>query len=121
MDNKFSGFRDINTKVAAAESAQDIFESKLRKGLTKVGGATVSPFWSGLSSPIAAAGIVGSAFNPASLAFTAGGLGGKAIMRKIRRDAGRRIADGIVRTPIEVNINPNLSAGLSATALSNMF
>ena len=121
MDNKFSGFRDVNTKVAAAESAQDIFESKLRKGLTKVGGATVSPFWSGLSSPIAAAGIVGSAFNPASLAFTAGGLGGKAIMRKIRRDAGRRIADGIVRTPIEVNINPNLSAGLSATALSNMF
>ena len=80
MDNKFSGFRDVNTNVAKAESAQDIFESKLKKGLTKVGGATVSPFWSGLSSPLAAAGIVGSAFSPMSLALTAGGLGGKAIM-----------------------------------------
>ena len=121
MDNKLSGFRDVNTNGAKAESAQDIFESKLKKGLTKVGGATVSPFWSGLSSPLAAAGIVGSAFSPMSLALTAGGLGGKAIMRKMRRDAGRRIADGIIRTPIEVNINPNLSAGLSTTALSNMF
>ncbi len=121
MDNKFSGFRDVNTKVAAAESAQDIFESKLRKGLTKVGNTAVSPFWNGWSSPLAAAGAVGSLFNPTSLAITAAGLGGNAVLRKIRRDAGRRIADGIIRTPIEVNINPNLSAGLSTTALSNMF
>lgn len=120
MDNKFSGFRDVNTNVAKAESAQDIFESKLKKGLTKVGGATVSPFWSGLSSPLTAAGVVGGYFNPASLAFTAGGLGGKALMRSLRRNAGRRLADGIIRTPIEVNLNPNLAAGLSATAYDNM-
>lgn len=120
MDKTFGGFRDVNTKVAAAETAQDIFESKLGKGLTSVGGATVSPFWSGLSSPLTAAGVVGGYFNPVSLAFTAGGLGGKALMRSLRRNAGRRLADGIIRTPIEVNLNPNLAAGLSATAYDNM-
>ena len=121
MDRNAGGFRDVNTRMAAAQTAQDIFESKLGKGLTQVGGstATTSPFWSGITSPLAAAGVVGGAFNPVSLALTAGGLSAKALMRAARRNAGRRIADGIIRTPIEVNINPNLSAGLSAEAVKN--
>ena len=120
MDREFPGFRDVNRNFADAQTTQDIFESRLKKGLTSVGGATVSPFWSGISSPLTAAGVVGGYFNPFSLAVTAGGLGGKALMRRMRRNAGRRLADGIVQTPVEVNINPLLSAGLSSAAYNNM-
>ncbi len=118
MDKEFPGFRDANRSFANAKTTQNIFESKLKKGLSSVGGATNSPFWSGISSPLTAAGLVGGYFNPTALAGTVAGLGGKALMRHSRRNAGRRLADGIVRTPI--NVNPNLSAGLSATALSNL-
>ena len=90
MDREFPGFRDVNRNFADARTTQDIFESRLKKGLTSVGGATVSPFWSGL------------------------------LMSGMRRNAGRRLADGIVQTPIEVNINPLLSAGLSSAAYNNM-
>ena len=120
MDREFPGFRDMNRNFADARTTQDIFESRLKKGLMSVGGATVSPFWSGISSPLTAAGVVGGYFNPFSLAVTAGGLGGKALMRRMRRNAGRRLADGIVQTPVEVNINPLLSAGLSSAAYNNM-
>ena len=120
MDREFPGFRDVNRNFADAQTTQDIFESRLKKGLTSVGGATVSPFWSGISSPLTAAGVVGGYFNPFSLAVTAGGLGGKALMRRMRRNAGRRLADGIVQTPVEVNINPLLSAGLSSAAYNNL-
>ena len=90
MDREFPGFRDVNRNFADAQTTQDIFESRLKKGLTSVGGATVSPFWSGL------------------------------LMSGMRRNAGRRLADGIVQTPVEVNINPLLSAGLSSAAYNNM-
>ena len=90
MDREFPGFRDVNRNFADAQTTQDIFESRLKKGLTSVGGATVSPYWSGL------------------------------LMSGMRRNAGRRLADGIVQTPIEVNINPLLSAGLSSAAYNNM-
>ena len=90
MDREFPGFRDVNRNFADARTTQDIFESRLKKGLTSVGGATVSPFWSGL------------------------------LMSGMRRNAGRRLADGIVQTPVEVNINPLLSAGLSSAAYNNM-
>ena len=120
MDREFPGFRDVNRNFADAQTSQDIFESKLKKGLTSVGGATVSPFWSGISSPLTAAGVVGGYFNPFSLAVTAGGLGGKALMRSMRRNTGRRLADGLVRTPIEVNINPAFAAGLSSAAFNNL-
>ena len=90
MDREFPGFRDMNRNFADARTTQDIFESRLKKGLTSVGGATVSPYWSGL------------------------------LMSDMRRNAGRRLADGIVQTPIEVNINPLLSAGLSSAAYNNM-
>ena len=90
MDREFPGFRDVNHNFADARTTQDIFESRLKKGLTSVGGATVSPFWSGL------------------------------LMSGMRRNAGRRLADGIVQTPVEVNINPLLSAGLSSAAYNNM-
>ena len=90
MDREFPGFRDVNRNFADAQTTQDIFESRLKKGLMSVGGATVSPYWSGL------------------------------LMSDMRRNAGRRLADGIVQTPIEVNINPLLSAGLSSAAYNNM-
>ena len=90
MDREFPGFRDVNRNFADAQTTQDIFESRLKKGLTSVGGATVSPFWSGL------------------------------LMSGMRRNAGRRLADGIVQTPVEVNINPLLSAGLSSAAFNNL-
>ncbi len=90
MDREFPGFRDVNRNFADAQTTQDIFESRLKKGLTSVGGATVSPYWSGL------------------------------LMSGMRRNAGRRLADGIVQTPVEVNINPLLSAGLSSGAYNNM-
>ena len=90
MDREFPGFRDVNRNFADARTTQDIFESRLKKGLMSVGGATVSPYWSGL------------------------------LMSGMRRNAGRRLADGIVQTPIEVNINPLLSAGLSSAAYNNM-
>ena len=90
MDEEFPGFRDMNRNFADARTTQDIFESRLKKGLMSVGGATVSPYWSGL------------------------------LMSDMRRNAGRRLADGIVQTPIEVNINPLLSAGLSSAAYNNM-
>ena len=90
MDREFPGFRDVNHNFADARTTQDIFESRLKKGLTSVGGATISPFWSGL------------------------------LMSGMRRNAGRRLADGIVQTPVEVNINPLLSAGLSSAAYNNM-
>ena len=85
MDREFPGFRDVNRNFADAQTTQDIFESRLKKGLTSVGGATVSPYWSGL------------------------------LMSGMRRNA-----DGIVQTPVEVNINPLLSAGLSSAAYNNM-
>ena len=90
MDEEFPGFRDMNRNFADARTTQDIFESRLKKGLMSVGGATVSPYWSGL------------------------------LMSGMRRNAGRRLADGIVQTPVEVNINPLLSAGLSSAAYNNM-
>ena len=90
MDREFPGFRDMNRNFADARTTQDIFESRLKKGLMTVGGATVSPYWSGL------------------------------LMSGMRRNAGRRLADGIVQTPVEVNINPLLSAGLSSAAYNNM-
>ena len=90
MDREFPGFRDMNRNFADARTTQDIFESRLKKGLMSVGGATVSPYWSGL------------------------------LMSGMRRNAGRRLADGIVQTPVEVNINPLLSAGLSSAAYNNM-
>ena len=90
MDREFPGFRDVNRNFADAQTTQDIFESRLKKGLTSVGGATVSPYWSGL------------------------------LMSGMRRNAGRRLADGIVQTPVEVNINPLLSAGLSSAAFNNL-
>ena len=90
MDREFPGFRDVNRNFADARTTQDIFESRLKKGLMSVGGATVSPYWSGL------------------------------LMSGMRRNAGRRLADGIVQTPVEVNINPLLSAGLSSAAYNNM-
>ena len=90
MDREFPGFRDMNRNFADAQTTQDIFESRLKKGLTSVGGATVSPYWSGL------------------------------LMSGMRRNAGRRLADGIVQTPVEVIINPLLSAGLSSAAYNNM-
>lgn len=90
MDREFPGFRDVNRNFADAQTTQDIFESRLKKGLMSVGGATVSPYWSGL------------------------------LMSGMRRNAGRRLADGIVQTPVEVNINPLLSAGLSSAAYNNM-
>ena len=90
MDREFPGFRDVNRNFADAQTTQDIFESRLKKGLTSVGGATVSPYWSGL------------------------------LMSGMRRNAGRRLADGIVQIPIEVNINPLLSAGLSSAAFNNL-
>ena len=90
MDREFPGFRDVNRNFADAQTTQDIFESRLKKGLTSVGGATVLPYWSGL------------------------------LMSGMRRNAGRRLADGIVQTPVEVNINPLLSAGLSSAAYNNM-
>jgi hypothetical protein len=119
MDTEFPGFKDINTKYAEATSAQNIFESKLNQGLTSVGGGTanVTPFWSGISSPLTAAGVVGGFFNPMSLAVTGAGLAGKALMRNSRRAAARRLADGIMRTPINVDINPVFTNGLSAPAL----
>ena len=118
MDGEFPGFKDVNTQYASAQTAQDVFESKLRQGLTSVGGGTAntSPFWSGISSPLTAAGVIGGFFNPSALALTAAGLGGKALMRSSRRAAARRLADGIVRTP--VNINPIFANGLSAPALN---
>ena len=90
MDREFPGFRDVNRNFADARTTQDIFESRLKKGLMSVGGATVSPYWSGL------------------------------LMSGMRRNAGRRLADGIVQTPVEVNINPLLSAGLSSAAYNNL-
>ena len=118
MDGEFPGFKDVNTQYASAQTAQDVFESKLRQGLTSVGGGTAntSPFWSGISSPLTAAGVIGGFFNPMYLALTAAGLGGKALMRNSQRAAARRLADGIVRTP--VNINPVLANGLSAPVLN---
>ena len=118
MDGEFPGFKDVNTQYASAQTAQDVFESKLRQGLTSVGGGTAntSPFWSGISSPLTAAGVIGGFFNPSALALTAAGLGGKALMRNSQRAAARRLADGIVRTP--VNINPVLANGLSAPVLN---
>ena len=90
MDEEFPGFRDMNRNFADARTTRDIFESRLKKGLMSVGGATVSPYLSGL------------------------------LMSGMRRNAGRRLADGIVQTPVEVNINPLLSAGLSSAAYNNM-
>ncbi len=96
MDSSFNGFRDINQQYAQAKTAQDLFESKLKKGLTSVGGATVSPFWSGLASPLTAGGIIGGYFSPTVGAATLAGLGGKSLMRALRRKAGRKLADGII-------------------------
>jgi len=118
MDNEFKGFRDVNQRFADATTTQEIFESKLKKGLNSVGGATVSPFWSGISSPLAAAGAIGGYFNPASLAATAAGLGGKALMRYARRNAGRDIANGVVKVP--VNINPLLNLGLTGASVNEI-
>ena len=90
MDREFPGFRDMNRNFADVQTTENIFKSRFKKGLMSVGGATVSPYWSGL------------------------------LMSGMRREAGRRLADGIVQTPIEVNINPLLSAGLSSAAFNNM-
>lgn len=120
MDNEFPGFKDVNKKYAEAHTTQDIFESKLRKGLTSVGGGTanVTPFWSGISSPLTAAGVVGGFLNPSSVLLTAAGLGGKALWRNHRRNVARRIANGVMHTPLIVN--PTLINGLSAPALRNL-
>lgn len=120
MNSEFPGFKKVNAQYASAQTAQDLFESKLRQGLTSVGGGTAntSPFWSGISSPLTAAGVVGGYFNPVSLAITAAGLGGKALMRNSRRAAARRLADGIVQTV--PNVNPALAAGLTPTVLNNI-
>lgn len=119
MDESFKGFRDVNTNLAKAKTNQDIFEGKLQKGLTSVGGATTSPFWSGISSPLAAAGAIGSFVSPTSLLATGGGLAGKALLRIARRNAGRDIANGVIRTP--ANVSPLLSSILGGKAVDEGF
>ncbi|MEE6207235.1 MAG: hypothetical protein VZR95_04185 [Alphaproteobacteria bacterium] len=97
MDDEFAGFREVNKEYATAETTQDIFESRLSKGLTSVGGSTAvtSPFWSGFTSPAVAAGLTAGYFNPTAAVVTAGALGGKAAMRSARRNLGREIANGV--------------------------
>jgi hypothetical protein len=97
MDDEFAGFRDVNKEYATAETTQGIFESRLKKGLTSVGGSTAvtSPFWSGFTSPAVAAGLTAGYFNPTAAVITAGALGGKAAMRSARRNLGRNIANGV--------------------------
>lgn len=120
MESEFSGFKSVNKDYAEASALQDIFESKLKQGISSVGGGTanVSPFWSGISSPLTAAGVVGGFFDPSYLSITAAGLGGKALMRNYRRNAARNLADGIIKTPVVVN--PTFVNGLSAPALKNI-
>lgn len=96
MDEEFGGFREINRQFADAKAVQDLFDSKLKSGLTSVGNATASPFWSGLSSPFASAGAIGGFVNPAAWGLTAAGLSGKALMRAMRRKSGRVLAKGLI-------------------------
>lgn len=96
MDNEFKGFREVNRQFADAKAVQDLFESKLKSGLNSVGNATVSPFWSGLSSPVASAGAVGGFVNPTAWGVTAAGLSGKALLRLLRRKTGRDLAKGLI-------------------------
>ena len=118
LNGEFPGFNEINIQYEKAKIAQDVFEGNLYHGLKSIGteAANTAPFWHGLSGPLTASGIVGAYFNPMYLALTAAGLGGKALMRNSQRAAARRLADGIVRTP--VNINPVLANGLSAPVLN---
>ena len=118
INGEFPGFNDINIQYEKAKIAQDVFEGNLYHGLKSIGteAANTVPFWQGISGPLTASGIVGAYFNPMYLALTAAGLGGKALMRNSQRAAARRLADGIVRTP--VNINPVLANGLSAPVLN---
>lgn len=98
MDDEFSGFKDVNQQYAAAQTAQKLFESKLNSGLSSVGGATVSPFWSGISSPLASAGVIGGFVSPTALVAALAGLAGKKALRISRMNAGRALAQG--KTPI---------------------
>lgn len=109
MDNEFEGFRNVNQQYANAKTTQDLFESKLNSGLSSVGGATVSPFWSGISSPLASAGVVGSFISPEALVFALGGLGGKAALRASRRNTGRALAQGL--TPVSAKIADEFKMG----------
>lgn len=111
MEDEFDGFKEANSNYAKAKTNQSIFESKLKKGLTSVGGAVVSPFWSGIASPLTAAGLAAGAFNPMPLAATGLGLGGKALMRAYRRSLGRDIANGVIRTSAKVNPLISFSTG----------
>ena len=111
MDKEFKGFKDVNTNFADARTGQEIFESKLKKGLNAVGGATSSPFWTGISSPLTAAGVVGGVVNPLPVILAGAGLSGKALMRAYRRNLGRDIANGVIKTSANVNPLISLSSG----------
>ena len=113
MESEFPGFRDINQQYARARTVQNLYENKLGQGLTSVGGAVNSPFWSGLSAPLASAGAVGSALDPNYGLSALGGLGGKVLLRAMRRRAGRNIADSITPEALS-NSAANLRAAVGA-------
>ena len=93
MEAVVPGFRDLDRQYARAKTTQDIYEKLLRRNASKVANATNSPFWSGLSSPITAAGLVGGTVNPIALVRAGAGLAGKSILRSSRRNVGRQIAN----------------------------
>lgn len=113
MESEFPGFREVNRQYARANTKQKLYERRLGQGLTSVGGVANSPFWSGLSAPLASAGAVGSALDPKYGLSALGGLGGKALLRAMRRRAGRNIADGVIPETLS-NSAANLGAAVGA-------
>lgn len=93
IENRVPGFRDMNTRYADAKTTQKLFEDSVKRGATSVGGATKSPFWSGLSTPFTGAAALGGTINPLVALAGVGGLAGKAGLRASRRSAGRQILE----------------------------
>ena len=94
VETKAPGYRDLNRRYADAETTQELFENLITRNARQVASATTSPFWSGITSPLSAAGVVAGYIDPIALLGTAGMLGGKSIMRQFRRSNARNVANG---------------------------
>ena len=91
MEDYYSGFKDVNKQYAKAMGEQDIVDRITESNAKKLAGTAENDFFSGLTNPLASAGITGGIFDPKYLYATIAGLGGKLSWRNYLKNAGREL------------------------------
>jgi hypothetical protein len=120
METKAKGFRAINKEWASAHRAQELVEKRILQNARRIAEVEPQAFWSGLSSPISAAGAAGYFVDPSIAAIAGAGLLGKSALRAGRRSIGRAVSQG--KTPLLRTIGEGFTkTGKDTTIKSILF